>query len=116
MSIPSDTLEALFVGKDTNVRAVYERLLAVLRTIGPFEVEPKKTSIHLVHTSGFAGVHPRKSYLYLNLRTATPLESARITKREQVSKSRWHNEVKLESPDEVDDELRTWLSQAYLLK
>jgi len=103
------------VGKDENVQAIYTRLLEVMRTLGPVKEEPKKTSIHLVRNAGFAGVHPRKSYLYLNLRTDYPIDNPRITKTEQVSKNRFHNELKLNSPDEVDEELIGWLKDAYTL-
>lgn len=64
---------------------------------------------------GFAGVHPRKSYLILNLRTDAVIESPRIVKSEQVSKNRFHNEVKLTSPQEIDEELLGWLKEAYAL-
>jgi Domain of unknown function (DUF5655) len=74
-----------------------------------------RTSIHLVRTVGFAGAHPRKSYLILNLRTDSVLESPRIFKSEQVSKNRFHNEVKLTSPHDVDEELLGWLKEAYAL-
>jgi Domain of unknown function (DUF5655) len=76
---------------------------------------PKKTSIHLTRSVGFAGVHPRKSYLYLNIRTDYPIASPRIAKSEQVSKNRFHNELKLTSPDEIDAELLGWLKDAYAL-
>ena len=108
-------LDTLFSGKDATVRATYERLLEVLRTFGPFQEEPKKTSVHLVRITGFAGVHPRKSFLYLNLRLDRPLQGQRIAKSEQVSKNRYHNEVKVASPDEVDAELVDWLKDAYAL-
>ena len=109
------TSAALFEGKDEVVRTIYTRLLEALSTLGPFQEDPKKTSIHLVRNAGFAGVHPRKSYLYLNLRTDYPIESLRIAKTEQVSKNRFHNELKLNSPDEVDEELLGWLKDAYIL-
>ena len=109
------TTDALFVGKDEIVFAIYVRLLAALQQIGPFEVEPKKTSIHLVHAVGFAGVHPRKSYVILNLRTDHRIDSERIAKTEQVSKNRYHCEVKLTAPEDIDDELLSWLRQAYTL-
>ena len=115
MTETTQELEALFAGKDVVVRAIYDRLIDVLRTFGPFQEEPKKTSLHLVNTSGFAGVHPRKSFLYLNVRMNRPLEGVRVAKSEQVSKNRYHNEVKLTSPDEVDAELTIWLKEAYAL-
>lgn len=109
------TTDALFTGKDEVVQAIYTRLLEALRALGPFQEEPKKTSIHLMRTVGFAGVHPRKSYVYLNIRTDYPIASPRIAKTEQVSKNRFHNELKLTSPGEIDEELLGWLQDAYAL-
>jgi hypothetical protein len=110
------TADLLFTGKDPTVRQTYERLLTVLASCGPFTPEAKKTSIHLIRTSGFAGVHPRKSYLILNLRLARPLDGPRIAKTEQVSKHRWHNEIRLDTPEQIDAELRGWLQEAYTLE
>ncbi|MFN8502448.1 DUF5655 domain-containing protein [Kouleothrix sp.] len=115
MTETTQTVDALFVGKDAVVSAIYHRLIEVLHTLGPFQEEPKKTSIHLVHTSGFAGIHPRKSFLYLNLRMDRLLQGERVAKSEQVSKNRYHNEVKIATPDEVDGELIAWLKEAYVL-
>jgi hypothetical protein len=109
------TSDALFAGKDDVVRAIYTRLLEALRAFGPFQEEPKKTSIHLVRNAGFAGAHPRKNSLYLNIRTDYPIESPRIARSEQVSRNRFHNELKLSSPDEIDAELLGWLKDAYAL-
>jgi hypothetical protein len=106
---------SLFQGKDPGVQTTYARLLDVLRAIGPFTVEPKKTSIHLVRTSGFAGVHPRKSYLYLTLRLDRALQGPRVAKTEQVSRHRWHNDIRLDAPEQVDAEVQGWLQEAYAL-
>ena len=107
--------DPLFSGKDPAVYMTYTGLLDALRSVGPVTVEAKKTSIHLVRSSGFAGVHPRKSYLYLNLRLDRALSGPRVAKTEQVSKNRWHNEIRLDSPDQIDDELRGWLQEAHTL-
>ena len=42
-----------------------------------------------------------------------PFRSPRVTKAEQVSKSRWHLDVKLSNIEEIDGELLGWLRQAY---
>jgi len=115
MSETQDAVTALFAGGDPVVQATYERLLTTLQTIGPVREDPKKTSIHLVRTSGFAGVHPRKRWLILNLRTAQPIPSPRVARVEQVSKHRYHNEVKLARPEDVDAEIVGWLREAYQL-
>jgi hypothetical protein len=84
MSTTTDAREALFTGKDDVVRSTYDRLLEALHTVGPFQEEPKKTSLHLVHRVGFAGVHPRKSYLLLNLRTDLQLR-ANVSRKQNKS-------------------------------
>jgi Domain of unknown function (DUF5655) len=111
-------LDALFAGKDAVARAIYDALLAAVRRIGDVAADPKKTSIHLnagPAGTAFAGVHPRKSAILLNIRTDAKLTSARIRKTEQVSKNRYHNELLLTATTDVDDELERWLAAAYRL-
>ena len=96
-------------------RAIYMRLLKAARTVGAFTEDPKKTSIHLTRKSAFAGVATRKDALQLTIKTASDIRSPRIVKREQASAHRWHLEVRLESPKEVDRELTSWLKDAMAL-
>ncbi|MEO8129304.1 MAG: DUF5655 domain-containing protein, partial [Bryobacteraceae bacterium] len=93
--------------------AIYNALLTSLREIGDYQVEVKKTSIHLVRKTAFAGVHPRRQYLVLTIKAAQPIARARIAKAEQVSKNRWHLDVKLTSLEQIDAELIAWLREAY---
>ena len=104
-----------FTGKSPAVREIYDRLMKALRKFGSVIEEPKKTSIHLVHGSALAGVSTRKEALWLNIRLDHKIASERINKVEQVSAKRFHNELKLTSPDEVDAELVGWLKEAYHL-
>jgi hypothetical protein len=114
-STPIYTVESHFTDKSPIVREIYNRLMQVLQKFGSLIEEPKKTSIHLVQGSAFAGVSTRKDVLWLNIRLDHGLTSSRIHKVEQVSAKRFHNELKLASPDEVDAELIGWLKEAYHL-
>jgi hypothetical protein len=76
---------------------------------------PFRTSIHLVRSSAFAGVHPRKAHLLLTVKAAAPIPSGRIVKTEQVSANRWHLDVKLAVAGDIDAELLAWLRAAYEL-
>lgn len=96
-------------------RQLYKELLIALKPIGSFRTEVKKTSIHIVRNSAFAGVHPRKQYLLLTIKAAKPIRSPRIAKSEQVSKNRWHLEVKIAAAEEIDAELLNWVRTAYEL-
>ena len=104
-----------FVNKDPSVRALYDELVSFLRTIGPIQEDPKKTSIHLNRTSALAGVETRKNYLLLNIKSDHPIESPRIEKTGQISAKRFHHKVRVSSPEDLDEELKTWLEEAYAL-
>ena len=104
-----------FENKDPVVKSIYDRILKESRKFGTVIEEPKKTSIHLVNKSAFAGVVIRKSVLILNIKSSAPIRHARIAKSEQLSASRFHQEVKLTSPDEVDPWLIGWLKEAYAI-
>ena len=114
--MPKDTaLEALFSNKEPNVRAAYDKVLSSLAKVGPLKAEAKKTSIHLVRETAFAGAHPKKAWLDLTIRSDKPIKSARVRAQEQVSKNRWHQDVRLASPKDVDAEVISWLKSAYAL-
>jgi hypothetical protein len=106
---------AVFAGKDPEALATYRALTAALGAFGPFVEEPKKTSIHLGRKSAFAGVHPRKCAILLVIRTSAPIDSPRVRTLEKVSANRWHNEMLLSAPAEIDPEVLGWLAEAYAL-
>lgn len=110
-----DALAAHFRDRAPNVADTYAALLRAARALGPVTEEPKKTSIHLVRESAFAGVATQKAALILTLKSAADVNSPRIRKRERVSANRWHLEVRLAEPKEIDAELRRWLDLAYAL-
>src|ERR1051325_3172453 len=107
------TVSQHFENRDPVVKSIYDRILKESRKFGTVVEEPKKTSIHLVNKSAFAGVSTRKNALILNIKSAAPIQHARIAKSEQISVSRFHQEVKLTSLDDVDSILVRWLKEAY---
>jgi len=104
-----------FVNKDADIRNLYDQLISLLRTFGPIEEDPKKTSIHLNRKSALAGVETRKDYLLLNIKCDHAIQSPRVVKTEQISAKRFHHKVRLSSPKDFDEELKTWLKEAYAL-
>ena len=117
MTKPDDafTVESHFEGKDDSVRRIYDRLLKEARRFGPVMEEPKKTSIHLVNRTAFAGVATRQHALILTIKSDRKLSSPRIHKSEQTSVKRFHHQVKVNSLAEIDSELVSWLQDAYAL-
>jgi hypothetical protein len=112
----SKTDEALFAQAGPAALAVYKALIKALKPLGRVGVEVKKTSVHLAGAkSAFAGAHPRKTGVLLNIRSRAKIASPRIRKVEQVSANRFHNELLLSAPSDIDAELLVWLRGAYEL-
>ena len=112
---PQFSVASHFDGKEATTKKIYDRLLKTSGKFGPVIEDPKKTSIHLVNKTAFAGIATRKSAVILTIKSDRKIPSPRIHKSEQTSASRYHHEVRLTSPADVDVELTGWLKAAYEL-
>ena len=115
MNTNGHTVKEHFENRAPEVKATYAAILKASKELGRVQEEAKKTSIHLVRKSAFAGIATRKTALILTLKSDSDVASKRIVKREQASAHRWHLETRLESPAQVDEEIVGWLKKAYEL-
>ena len=108
----NEAIPAVFA-KNPQSAELYALLLKNLNGAGDVSVEEKKTCLHLTGgKAAFLGVHPRKNGLRLNIVLNHQLDSARTVKAEQVSANRYHNEVDITSPSQIDEELLGWIAEA----
>ncbi len=101
-------------GAEEVYRAVVSRLRGRIGSEKVVE-NTKQTCVHIISGEGspaFAGLHPRKGAVLVNIRLQSPLKSPRIRKVEQVSRNRCHCELLVSSVAEVDDQLIGWLEEA----
>ncbi|WP_213271002.1 DUF5655 domain-containing protein [Hyphomonas sp.] len=113
MAAPEDDLLAgQFKGKDALI-PVYEALAAFARTLGPdVEVSVKKTSVAFRRSKNFAVSTPAsKSRLDLGLNLKGTPATGRLL--EEKPGAMCTHKVKLDSPGDVDAEVKTWLKDAY---
>jgi hypothetical protein len=111
----SISVKSHFEGKDPIVRQTYDAILASMKKVGRVTEDPKKTSIHLVNVTAFAGIATRKSHIILTLKSDRALTSDRIHRSEKVSANRYHHELKISTSEDVNAELVKWLKEAYAL-
>lgn len=111
----ANSVDVVFEGKAPALRAIFDQLVDKLKQFGEVKVAPKQTSIHLEKNSGFAGVHPRKTYFNLEFRTDYKIDDPRITRVQQLSARRFEHTVKLEHEGDIDEQLLKWLKDAYEL-
>lgn len=100
-----------------STKVAYMKLIEVLDSLGPYVVEEKKTSLHmLAGRFAFLGVHPRPGGIRINLVLSRRLQGNRIYKSEQVSGTTFHNEVDVNIPQDFNAELVGWIKEAYALR
>lgn len=107
------SVDAHFAGRPQELRTIYDKLVKLTEKFGPVAQDPKKTSIHLNRQTAFAGIAVRKDCLVLTVKSDRPIDSPRVFKSQQTSAKRFHHEVKLTRPQDVDAELKKWLKAAY---
>jgi len=97
------------------VNSLFKVITAEFSKFGKFDIEEKKTSFDITHKGTFVGIYPHKNGLILNIVSSSPIENPRITRYEQVSTSRFHNEVRIRKISDIDEEVISWLHRAYEL-
>ena len=109
-------LDKHFKGKEKIARPLYDKLIEqVEKNIGFFKVESLPCCIHFVSNYTFAAVYALKNQVRVHFTLNHELENLRIKKSSQMSKNKYLHSLDIEKSDEVDEELISWLRQAYNL-
>jgi hypothetical protein len=107
-------VEDFLRGKSARAVALYERFAALAGECGPFILAPAKTRVGFQVRMIFAAVNRlNDSGLAAHVILARRLEHPRFTKIESFSPHNHQHHFKLASLDELDDEVRAWLREAY---
>ncbi len=116
MSTLPPTIAQHFDGRGKDVRATYDRILAIAREWGDVKPEARKAAIQLLRgTTPFAGIAPRRDVLVVTFKSPSDVRSPRITKHDAAANGHWNLEVRLNNAKEVDHELQQWLRASYAL-
>jgi uncharacterized C2H2 Zn-finger protein len=115
-SCVSHTVESHFRGKNPKLKQIYERLFIWLEDLGPIHVDVAKSSINLAGKHHFGGVTVRKDYIRLGFLSDEMIQDARIVRTERIGHNRIGHSVILRAPEDVDDQVMSWLKHAYRLQ
>lgn len=107
------SLDAHFEGKSPHIRAIYDAFVAALAAIGPVIVLPEKTRIAFQVRMSFAQLTPRRQWIDGHVVLARRLEHPRFRSVQTFSPRNHLHVFRLTSVDDVDDDVRMWLTEAY---
>src|SRR6185436_8227728 len=112
-SCATHDLEHHFTGKPPEIRALFDRLVAIVQAIGPVRVVPEKTRIAFQVRMSFAQVTPRQRWIDGHVVLARRLEHRRFRRVETFSPRNHLHAFRLESAADLNAEFRAWLREAY---
>jgi hypothetical protein len=111
---PAISLDEYFSTGPERERPIFDAVLGHLDGVGPVHVEPVSVGIFLKRAQCFAQLRPMQRWEALWLRLPRKVTDRRITRTlSESGASNWYV-VRAYGPDDVDDVVRDWLTEAYL--
>jgi uncharacterized protein DUF5655 len=111
---PALTVEEYFATGPDFERPIFDVVREHLESLGPVVVEPVQVGVFFKRGRTFAELRPKTRWVTLSFIVPMPVPDARISRRVTASASRTYHETKLRLPSDVDDDVRAWLTEAYL--
>ena len=102
-----------FDGKSQAVRDLYDLLVNELNKLGPVQGIKKAISISFENGRPFASVIIRNRSIKLVIRTQHRIENHRMLSIDRITGNCFDHTVLLDSKDDIDNELLSWLGEAY---
>jgi hypothetical protein len=111
---PAMALEEYFSTGPERERPIYEAVKAHLDTLGPVYVEPVSVGIFFKRPGRVAQLRPATKWVDLSFSLSRAVRDPRIVAKPQQYSGRWYHRARLTGPNDVDDAVRGWLTEAYL--
>jgi hypothetical protein len=112
--VPGGTVDAAFAGHPARMRAVYDAIMTHLLGLGPVHEDAVGVGVFLKRDRKLAEVRPRWRDVSLTLYLPRPVDDPRISHVLGRSAHRVVHVLLLRGSAEVDDQVRGWLTEAFL--
>lgn len=95
-------------------RPIFDAVMTHLGTVGDVHVEPVSVGIFLKRSRTFAELRPMTRWVAVSFSLTRTIQSARIARKVIESGRSKHHVVNVRQPEEVDEHLCEWLTEAYV--
>ncbi len=111
---PAMTLDDYFSTGPPFERPVFDAVMAHVGILGPVHVEPVSVGIFLKRSRTFAELRPMVKWVALSFSLRRRVHHPLIVRKVVPYGGRYFHVVNLAGADDVDDDIRAWLTEAYL--
>jgi hypothetical protein len=108
------SLDAYFSTGPEHERPVFEAVLEFVESLGEVHVEPVSVGIFIKRSGSYIELRPMQRWVALWFGVPRSIEHPKIARRIKGSGAKTYHVVNLRSPDDVDDDVKAWLTEAYL--
>jgi hypothetical protein len=108
------SLDEYFSTGPERERPIFQAVMRHLDTVGPVHVEPVSVGIFLKRARSFVQLRPMRQWVAMSFTLSRPVHHPSITKKVQPYHGRYYHVANLRGPDDLDDALRGYLTEAYL--
>jgi uncharacterized protein DUF5655 len=112
--LPAKSIDEYFAERPDWERPIFEEILAHLEMFDDLHIEALEVGIFFKRLRTFAELRPRRGRVTLSVLLSRRLRHPRIVKRWEGSGTRGAYFIDLRQPEEVDEDVRDWLTEAYL--
>lgn len=106
-------VDSHFEGKPQGLRKLFDHLCRELKRFGPLRIDAVKSGINLIPKHHMGGVRVLKDRLQVGFLLSRRVEGPRIIRTQKVGPAAHTHAVDLSSKPELDNELLSWLKEAY---
>ena len=110
---PALSLEEYFSTGPAWEQPIFEAVLAHLQTLGPMTVEPVSVGIFIKSNGSFVELRPLSKWVALSFPLMRRVSHPRIARKPIESGRKIYHFVNLHSPKDVDDQVKSWLSESF---
>jgi hypothetical protein len=110
---PAMTLEEYFSTGPERERPIFEAVVAHLESLGPLIVEPVSVGIFLKKPGQVAQLRPATRWVDLTFSIRRQVRDRRIVRKPISHGPFWYHAARLVGPEDVDDVVCDWLTEAY---
>ncbi|MDQ1279502.1 MAG: hypothetical protein QG670_764 [Thermoproteota archaeon] len=113
-SCGSWSLESFFEGKGLKAREFFETLVSLTRRCGSFEFAPTKTAVYFMVRVRFAQVYRvSEKGMTFGFWLKRKIDNTRFSRVDYIPKNNWVYTVRITRREELDEEVLSWLCEAY---
>ena len=111
---PAMTLTDYFSTGPAMEKPIFDAVMAHLDTLGPVHVEPVSVGIFFKQPRKFAQLRPMQKWIALSFSVPHRVDHRLMTRKPIAHGGRYYCVINLRKPEDLDNDIRSWLTEAYL--